>query len=220
MSTPLSQKVLICLIVVIMSSALSAVDTGVAMLYSHGTTWLNGTSMIRSSAIFSGDLVQTKADSVASINASGSMVRILSDSLVQFEGNAVKLEHGGVAVVTSKAMATKAGDVTVVPATTNGWVKFAVKDLDGKVQIAAEKGDLIISDDTGTSTLPEGQQTTRDESNSQHSKNKRTSGGAAHAATGALIDSRVATGVGIAAIGGVTAWVLLQGDDPVSPAKP
>jgi hypothetical protein len=54
------------------------------------------------SAIFSGDLVQTTKDSVANINATGSTVLVLNDSLVQYEGSKVKLEHGGISVSTSE----------------------------------------------------------------------------------------------------------------------
>ncbi len=53
--------------------------------------------------ILSADLVQTKADSVASIKAPSTSVLVSSDSLVQFQGDAVKLEHGGMNVGTSKS---------------------------------------------------------------------------------------------------------------------
>ena len=89
-------KILSCLMLVIFPGALFAADQPAAMLYSHGTALLNGNSIPRSSAIFSGDLVQTNKDSVANINATGSTVLVLNDSLVQYEGSAVKLEHGGV----------------------------------------------------------------------------------------------------------------------------
>jgi len=59
----------------------------------------------RTSAVFPGDLVQTRSDSVASINASGSNVVVLADSLVKFEGPAVALEHGSLKVATSKGLA-------------------------------------------------------------------------------------------------------------------
>ena len=145
--------------VVIVPAALFAADSGVAMVYSNGNTWLNGSSLPKSSAIFSGDLVQTTAGSVAKINASGSSLIVLSDSLVQFEGNAVKLEHGGVAVSTSKAMATRAGDVTVTP-TASVWTQFDVTDVDGKVRIAAKKGDVTVDDGAGPTLLAQGQETT------------------------------------------------------------
>jgi hypothetical protein len=62
-------KILSCLMIIICPAAMFAADQASAMLYSHGTALLNGTSVPRSSAIFSGDLVQTNKDSVANINA-------------------------------------------------------------------------------------------------------------------------------------------------------
>jgi hypothetical protein len=218
MRVPLLRKILSCLMVML-PAALFAADSPTAMLYTNGTTWVNGSSIPRSSAIFSGDLIETKTDSVANINAPGSSVRILSDSLVQFEGNDVKLEHGVVTVSTAKAMATKAGDVKVSPARAGGWTEFEVKDVDGRVRIAAEKGDLTITDDTGSTTLPQGQETTRDDSGS-HKNRKKKGAGAVPAAGGTLLDTPVAIGIGAAAIGGVTTWVLIKNDDPVSPSKP
>src|ERR1700683_5249585 len=78
-------KLLSVMTVVILSAALCAADQPAAMLYSHGTALLNGNSIARSSALFSGDLVQTNADSVVNINATGSSVLVLNDLLVQSE---------------------------------------------------------------------------------------------------------------------------------------
>jgi hypothetical protein len=210
------------MMVVIFPAALFAADQPAAMLYSHGTALLNGGNVARSSAIFSGDMVQTTADSAANINASGSIILVRNDSLVKYQGNAVELEHGGVTVSTSKLMATRAGDVTVSPAA-NVWTEFEVRDVDGRVQIAARTGDLTISDDTGTSTLAQGQETTRDESQSQEQnkkKKKRRAAGAAPGAGGGILDSPWAIGIGGGAAAGATIWVLLQNAPPVSPAVP
>jgi hypothetical protein len=221
-------KILSCMVAVIFPAALFAADQPAAMLYSHGTALLNGNSIARSSAIFSGDLVQTNADSAANINASGSIVLVLNDSLVQYEGSTVKLEHGGVTISTSKLLATRAGDVTVSPAA-GVWTEFEVRDVDGRVQIAARKGDLTIGDDTGTSTLPQGQQTTREESQPQNDsqsqndnkkRKKRAAAGPAPAAGGGgILDSPVAIGIGGGAILGATAWILVQSEQPASPSK-
>jgi hypothetical protein len=211
-------RILSCMLVVIFPAALFAADQPAAMLYSHGTALLNGNSVPRSSAIFSGDLVQTNADSVANINATGSTVLVLNDSLVQYQGSAVKLEHGGVAISTSKLLATRAGDVTVSPAA-SVWTEFEVRDLDGRVQIAARKGDLTISDVTGTTTLAQGQQTTREESESQKKEDKRRQGGTVPAASGGILDSPVAIGIGTGAVLGVAAWAVIKGDDPASPSR-
>jgi hypothetical protein len=174
--------------------------------------------------------VQTQADSVANINAPGSSVLVLNESLVQYEGSTLKLEHGGVTISTSKLLATRAGDVTVAPSA-SVWTEFEVRDVDGRVQIAARKGDLTISDDTGTTILAQGQQTTREVSDSQvdnhnppddnkKKKKKKAAAGAIPPAAGGILNSPVAVGIGAGVIVGVTAWVLIQSDQPASPSKP
>lgn len=229
MMRPSYLKILSSMMVIVLPAVLSAADQPAAMLYSHGTALLNGNTIARSSAIFSGDLVQTNADSVANINATGSSVLVLNESLVQYEGSTLKLEHGGVAISTSKLLATRAGGVKVSPATTV-WTEFEVRDVDGKVRIAARKGDLTISDNTGTTILAQGQETMRDESQSQDDsqvqkgkKKKKGAGPAAAAAPGAaggVLNSPVAIGIAGGIVLGGTAWALSHSDDPVSPAKP
>ena len=110
------------------------------------------------------------------------------------------------------------------------WTEFNVTDVDGTVRIAARKGDLTITDDNGTATLQQGQETTRDEQSDQSDQSNQTGSkkknkkkpveGAAPAAGGGVLNSPIAVGVGGAAILGVTIWVLLQGNAPVSPAEP
>jgi hypothetical protein len=192
-----------------------------AMLYSRGETMLNGSSVPRSSALFSGDLVETRADSVANISATGSTVLVLNDSLIQYEGNAVKLEHGGITISTSKSLGTRVGTLNVSPAA-GVLTEFEVRDVDGTVRIAARKGDLSISDDSGTTLLAQGQETTRDEPEAQKDKKRkrRVVPGAVPSAAGGMMDSPWAIGIGGGAIIGVTAWVLTKGDEPASPAKP
>src|SRR5580658_2196533 len=159
-------RVLSCVLLLIVPASLLAADSGAAMLYANGAAWLNGGHVPSSSAIFTGDLVQTRSDSAANIHEPGSRITVLGDSLVQFEGVSLKVEHGAVSVSTSKGVATTAGDVRVAPAS-NAWTEFNVTDVDGTVRIAANKGDLIVTDDNGAVTLPQGQQTTRDEQSDQ-----------------------------------------------------
>jgi hypothetical protein len=208
---------------VIFPSALFAGETTpAAMLYSRGDATLNGSNIPRSSALFSGDLIQTRADSVANIDATGSTVLILNESLVEYAGNSVKLEHGAVRVSTSKLMATRVGGVTVSPAA-GAWTEFEVRDVDGTVHVAARKGDLTISDQTGTTTLAQGQETTRDDTQAQTDngkKKKKPEGGIHPAGTGGVLNSPIAVGIGAGAILGGTIWVLSHTDNPASPAKP
>jgi hypothetical protein len=230
MGRELLRKVVSCTLLFLIPSSAWAADSNAAMLYTNGAAWLNGGLVPRSSsAIFSGDLVQTRPDAVANIHASGSAITILADSLVKFKGGSLDIDHGGVAISTSKQMAAEAGDVKISPASAS-WTEFNVIDTDGTVRIAARKGDLSISDGDETMTLAEGQETTRSDSSDQSNqsdqsdqgkkKHKRHGTGAVPAAGGSLLDSPVAIGIGAGAIAGFTTWILVKGDDPVSPHKP
>jgi hypothetical protein len=219
------RKMVSCVLLFLFPSALFAADTNPAMLYSNGPTWVNGAHVPRaSSAIFSGDILQTRVDSQANINAAGTTVTVLGDSLVRYEGSDVDVEHGGVTVSTSKGMSTTAGDVKVSPST-SAWTEFNVVDVDGTVRISARKGDLTVSDGKEVFTLAQGQDTTRPETsdsdqNNSGKKRKKASNGASPAAGGGILNSPWAVGIGGAAVIGVTTWVLVQSSNPVSPDSP
>jgi len=210
-----------CLLAVLFpAQVMLAGETASAMLYTSGATWLNGAVVPKSAALFSGDMLQTRSDSTARIQANGSNVMVLADSLVKFEGPAVELEHGSVRVTTSRSLAARAGDVTVKPVA-NSWTEFQVTDVDGRVQIAANKGDVTVQDDKGTTTVTQGQQTTRDDtSDTEKKKKKRRAAGAAVGAGGGIMSSTGAVAGGLAVAAGVGVWIWLQNGSPVSPACP
>jgi|SRR5580704_2533387 hypothetical protein len=221
MGMPSVRRMVSCVLLLMVPASLFAADSGAAMLYANGATWLNGSHVPNSSAIFAGDLVQTRSDSAANIHASGSSITVLGDSLVKFEGDVLKVEHGGVSVSTSKSVATVAGDVKISPASA-AWTEFNVTDTGGMVRIAARKGDLVVSDQNGSVTLPQGQETTRNDTSDQPDK-KKSKGhgeGAPAAAGGGVLNSPVAIGIAGAAVGAVTAWVLVKNSSPLSPANP
>lgn len=218
------RRMVSCVLLLMLPGFLFAADSSAAMLYTNGATWVNGAFVPRtSSAIFAGDLLQTRSDSVANINEPGSTITVHSDSLVKYDPASVNIEHGGVTVATSKEFGTIAGDVKVTPASF-GWTEFNVVDVDGTVHIAATKGNLTINDGAETFTLEQGQETTRDEQSETDSsgkkKNKKNQDGATPAAGGGILSSPVAIGVGGAAIIGVTTWVLTRSDNPASPTQP
>ncbi len=219
MSQSAFRSAVCCLLVLVFpAQVMLAGDTAAAMLYTNGAAWLNGSEVPKSAAVFAGDLLQTRPDSTASIQANGSNVMVLADSLVKFQGPAVELEHGAVRVTTSRGLAARAGDVTVKPAS-DSWTEFQVTDVDGRVQIAANKGDVTVQDDKGTTTVTQGQTTTRDDtSDTDKKKKKRRRGqGAEAAAKGGVLSSTPAVVGGIAVIGGAAVWVWTRSPSPVSP---
>jgi hypothetical protein len=218
-------RVVSCVLLLLLPVSLFAADTAAAMLYTNGDAWVNGSHLPHpSSAIFAGDLVQTRSDSVANINETGSSIRVLSDSLVKFDFASVRLEHGAVSVATSRGVAAIAGDVKVTPASDH-WTEFKVIDVDGTVHIAALKGDLTINNGKETSTLAQGQETTRDESSADNDsqsrkKNRKRAAGANPGAEGGILNSPIAKGVGVGVAGGLALWIFTKNDDPISKDTP
>ena len=195
-------------------------ETPSAMLYTAGSAWVNGTDVPKTMAMFAGDLLQTRADSTASIQSAGSNVMVMADSLVRFEGQAIEIEHGGVRVTTSRGMAARAGEVTIKPVS-DSWTEFQVVDVNGQVQIAANKGDVTVQDQQGTTTVSQGQQTTRDDTNENEKKKKRRrAAGAATAAKGGIMSSPWAVYGGTAAVAGLGIWIWTRNEPPVSPSCP
>jgi hypothetical protein len=226
MGKPAFRKMVSCVLLILFPGAMWAADSNAAMLYTNGAAWVNGAHVPRSaSSIFSGDLLQTRSDSVANINQPGSSITVMSDSLVKYEGMSVDIEHGGVTVSTSRGVATTAGDVKVTPASYS-WTEFNVVDVDGTVRISARKGDLTVTDGKDVVTLAQGQETTRaeqsgdDQDNTTTAKKRKRRSGAAPAAGGGIMNSPIAIGIGAGAIAGVTTWVLIKNDNPASPTKP
>jgi hypothetical protein len=171
-----------------------------AIMHSHSKVQINGASTPTTMALFLGDAVQTEADSVANIIAEGSSVLVMPNSSVKFEGKALNLDHGDVVVSTSKSLALKADEVTIAPAM-GKQAKFEVAENQDTVVIAARKGDLTVTDDQGTSTVQEGEQTTKNR--------RKKAGGAVPAASGAPISGKTAAilagAAGAAAAGTVLA---------------
>jgi hypothetical protein len=209
---------LVCWITIaIVPASVARADQSPAMLEGKGTVWLNGSVLPHSSAIFPGDLVQTKPESVADINAPGTSVVVQPDSLLTFGDNLVSLEHGTVSVATSKAMTARVLEVSVTPVS-SGWTEFEVTDVNGTVEVVARKGDVNLVCGSDTSILSEGQQATRDESGK--CSKKRRKAGAFPPTGGDILTNPYALG-GLAAGGGLLCLLLCGTSTPsASPSKP
>jgi hypothetical protein len=221
MSVPMLRNVICWMLIAVTPASLVAADadSGAAMLYGRGkgTVWLNGKPLPRSSAVFPGDLIQTQPESLATLDASGSGVIVLPDSVVKFEANAVSLEHGGVSVATSKGMVALAREITITPAS-NTWTEFEVADANGTVQVVASKGEVNVNCGKGTATLSEGEQATRDESG--NCKKRRKGGPPLPGHGGILTDPYVVAGTVITGAGIVCLLLCTSSKPAVSQWKP
>jgi hypothetical protein len=204
-----------------------AADTGSAIVHSKGGVWVNGSEVADSTAIFPGDLLETKPGFVANLDAEGSSVLIQPESVVKFQGNFLTLEHGSVSVGTSTSMSVHVNCIKVEPIS-NERTQYDVTDTSGTVQVAARKNDVNItqggalrkaapeSGSSLSSTVHEGQQATRDESKACGAASRP--GVAGNALNPKWIEIGAGAGVGVL----VLCLMLCKGTGPshVSPSQP
>ncbi|HEY6373367.1 MAG TPA: hypothetical protein VIX37_22515 [Candidatus Sulfotelmatobacter sp.] len=118
-------------------------QTGAAILHTQGGVWVNGYEALDSSAVFPGDLLETKPSSSASLTLDGSTVLIQPESVAKLQTNLLELDHGSVFVGTSKSFKVRVNCLTVVPVL-NEWTQYEVSNLNGNVQVAARKDDVNV----------------------------------------------------------------------------
>jgi hypothetical protein len=218
--------------IVILPVSLLAQDT--AMLHSTGGVLVNKNQAPASNALFPDDLIETPQGAVARIEAPGSTADITPNTVVQFEGDELVLEHGSVSVNTSRLLRVRVGCVTVTPVNPD-WTHYDVTDLDGKITVSAQKNDVYIdarSDKpdkaqkaaekagqpvhTERTIVHEGEQKSREEkcAGPPVKESGRLAG------RGAIMNSPYVQWPACGVIVGLTCWVLCNSDDPISPAAP
>jgi len=215
---------------VILPVSLLAQDSATAMLRSNGVgVTVNRNPAQASVALFSDDLIEIQKNAAARIEASGSAADINAETMVQFEGNELVLDHGTLSVNTSRGMRVRVGCLTVTPANPTEWTHYDVTDLDGKVTVSALKNDVNID---ARSSNP---QAARQSANSNRvsvregeRKSREEKCGAADIkqpstripGIGAVMNSPYAVTVGVVAVGVVTCWALCRSNKPMSPTDP
>lgn len=176
MSVPMLRRVLTWMFVVLLPASLQAADAKSAVLHSQGGVWVNGMEAADASAVFPGDLLETKPGFTASLSEDGSTISIQPESVVKFEDNLLVLDHGNVLVGTTTGMRVRVHCITVIPVSDTEWTQYEVTDVNGNIQVAAHKKDVRIeiegnhakapsaTEATGGTTVHEGEQSSRRES--------------------------------------------------------
>lgn len=216
---------LVCGIVIItLPVAVLPQDTARAILHSDGSVWVNGNAITTSSALFPHDVVQTPKDVVAKIDAEGSTAIILPETVLQFEGDEIVLDHGSLQLKTNRQLRVRVNCMTMIPVLPE-WTQFDVTDVDGKVTVAANQKDVKIH------ILASTPKQAKDPAAADvivHESEKKTRdehcGGVAQSqdAIPAKIAFLNTTWVKFAAGGliAATCYLICRGDDPISPDKP
>ena len=224
MSVSLTRGIVCWALVVAVPSSLLGQNPS-AILHTQGGVWVNGYEARDSSAIFPGDLLETKPGFSASLDLEGSTVLIQPESVAKLQESMLVLDHGSVSVGTSKSLKVRVRCLTAVPVSTD-WTQYDVTDVNGTIQIAARKNEVSVerelsyrkpSPQTAAShegTIHEGEQHSYSESEVCGTPARPT--GAGVPLNSKWIIAGAAGGIGIL----ICAIVCRTGSTPISPDSP
>ena len=198
-----------------------------AILHTQGGVWVNGYEARDASAMFAGDLLETKTGFTANLSLEGSTILMQEESVGKLQDGLLVLDHGGVSVGTSKSFKVRVNCITVVPVL-NDWTQYEVIDVNGNVKVIAHKGDVRVELSSNRDKASKPPETTSNSGSIVHEGeqgNYRESEacGAAAKPPGAgstLSPKWIAVGAGGA---GILIWVLVHGGGgktPVSASQP
>ena len=181
-----------------------------------------------SAAVFRDDLIETRKNATARLEASGSTADISPETMVQFEVDELVLDHGSLSVQTTRGLRVRVGCVTVTPVNNTLSTHYEVLDMNGKVTVSALQSDVYIdsrsnkeqqagkAEHSDRTIVREGEQKSREEKcGAAYIKSSGTVPG-----VNAILNSPWAVAAGVAAAGIGICLGLCHSDDPLSPAKP
>jgi hypothetical protein len=213
---------------VLLPLSLSAQEAAGAILHGTGSgVFVNESPAPASIAVFPNDVIKTEKDVIARLDLAGSDAEINSETIVQFNPSELALDHGSVAVNTSRGVRVRVGCITVTPVHDDQWTHYQVLNVSGKVTVSALKDDVYIDvhakslqqmnqseRERNRSIVREGEQKAREEKCGEGYQRPKS------AALGGALNSPYAIGAAALGIGAIACLGLCHDDDPVSPAKP
>ena len=149
-----SMKITCALMLAILPASMMLAEAHAAMAMASGVAALNGTALANSTAVFSGDLLETGPNSALTITSNGSTVLIGANARVHYFGDSVQLHLGSTQVSTSKGMKIESDTVTIEP--NKGSAKYRVDRAQHTIVIAALAEELRVDNNGETTVLPPG----------------------------------------------------------------
>jgi hypothetical protein len=186
-------------------------------VFGSGGIYLNGTQLLNSNAVVPGDVVQTKDNGSGMITASASSIALESNTIVRFQAVSVALDRGAVKVASGQQLSVNARDLNIEP-TSKQWTQFYVTRASGMITTIALKNDVSVSCGGASVTVKEGHQLSSYDGDNCGLARKGNS--TPVAARAPILTSTRAAEAALAVGGGLTMWVFLQCEDPVSPDNP
>jgi hypothetical protein len=206
---------IVCMVLLVTIPA-SAMSAAVGLVQPNGAVLLNGSEMNQQSAIFSGDVIQTRANAKAVVTSNLLVASLGENSRMELAPTGLQLRSGIVVVRAEKAATATVAGANIVAARGG---KFVVRSGTDKVQIASLVGDLKVIAGDQTVVVPAGKgimMNAFDENDPPRTAKKRNTGWLNNddLATLILISGAVAAGVGLGL------YNALKDDGSVSPVAP
>ena len=129
-------------------------ESQAAMAVVSGVAALNGMAIHNTTTIFSGDLLETSANSALTINTNGSSILIGANSRVHYFGNSIDLHLGSTQVNTTKSLEVETESIKISPNSTSA--KFRVDRAPHTVVIAALEKEVRVNNNGETTVVPPG----------------------------------------------------------------
>lgn len=198
------------------------------MLHSSVHVLLNESPAPASVALFDNDLIETQKDAAARIEKPGSTADISAESMVQFHGDELVLDHGRLVVNTSRGLRVRVGCITITPRNPAEWTNYEVDDVNGKVTVFAAKQDVYVDARSDRpKDIKQGKESERSLVRESERKTREEKCGGAYLnsaqtpGVNGILSSPWAVAGGAAAVAGITCYALCRTDNnPVSPTRP
>lgn len=202
-------RVLTVLVLLVSIGVSSVAQTG-AMVTATGQATINGKPASESAALSSGDRITTGGESSANLTLNGAMALVAANSSAVYDGTALALENGVVAVNSTTAFVVRAGNVTITP---QGRSRYEVSRSACNITITVRDGSVTLPDNTKISA---GNSLTRTDGTCAAGAIPPPTPGVAGAGT--LTTAAIATAAVAAAAAGTAAYISIR--KPTSPSRP
>jgi hypothetical protein len=136
------------LVIALMGSPLLADSLG--GLTVSGRVWTNQVALPSGSSVYAGDRIQTDPGGLAVLGMGTHRVEIRPESSVTLRGDSLDL-HRGAAGSTGSDIVMGDTAISAQGANNDSW--FVVSETDGKVLVAAYRGDAVIRERDGRRTV-------------------------------------------------------------------
>ena len=151
----MTHKMLAVVMCLLLPSGLLQANTGVAIGNFSGDVSINGHPVTRSTAVFPGDKLTTGHNAAAVVSRPGFVMSLGGESSAEWLGGGARILNGSVQVTLKRGVVVEYADLRISASSDVATVEIVSRQ--GSEKIASLSGNLNVSDNSSTVTVPQGQ---------------------------------------------------------------